>query len=77
MPVDLITYTKVYTNWRKFFRKKSLDSMKTLAYLLKNLPIEYTNVFTVLFNKCTSKRNVFNDAKHAKVVCLSKDGLYP
>jgi hypothetical protein len=77
MPLDLITYTQVYKNWRRFSPKKSLDSMKTSAYLLKNLPIEYMNVFTVLFNKCASKGNVFNDAKHAKVVCLSKDGLYP
>ena len=77
MPLNPITYMQVYMNWKKFSPKKSLDSMKTSAYLLKNLPIEYLNVFTVLFNKSASKGIVFKDSKHAKVICLSKDGTYP
>ena len=35
------------------------------------------SVFTVLFNKCALKGEVFEASKHAKIVCLSKDGLYP
>lgn len=77
MPLEQISYTQVYMNWKKFSPKKSLDSMKTSAYLLKNIPIEYINIFTVLFNKCAAKGEMFKDGKHAKVVCLSKEGLYP
>ena len=51
--------------------------MRTYAYLLKNLLIEYMNVFTSLFNKCASKENIFDIAKHAKVIWLSKDDLFP
>jgi len=61
----------------KIFTKKSLDSMKTSAFLLKNLPIEYMKIITILFNKCAYKGNVFEDSKHAKVICLSKDSIYP
>ena len=49
----------------------------TSEYLLKNLPIDCMSVFTVLFNKCALKGEVFEASKHAKIVCLSKDGLYP
>jgi hypothetical protein len=71
-----ILHTSVY-ELEKFSPKKSLDSLKTSAYLLKNLPIEYINIFTILFNKCASKGEIFKNSKHAKVICLSNDGLYP
>ncbi|CAF4300227.1 unnamed protein product [Rotaria sp. Silwood2] len=77
MPLNMISYAQVYKNWKKFSPKKSLDNLKTSAYLLKNLPVEYMNVFTVLFNNCALKGNVFEESKHAKVICLSKEGLYP
>jgi hypothetical protein len=77
MPLSLITLNQVEKQWLKFSPKKSLDSMKTSAFLLKNLPIEYMKIITVLFNKCASKGNVFEGGKHAKVICLSKDGIYP
>ncbi|CAF1362874.1 unnamed protein product [Rotaria sordida] len=62
MPLNMISYAQVYKNWKKFSPKKSLDSSKTSAYLLKKLPVEYMNVFTVLFNKCASKGNVFEES---------------
>ena len=57
--------------------KKSLDSTNTSAYLLKNLPSEYLNIITVLFNKCVENGTFFNKGKQAKGICLSKDGMYP
>ncbi len=77
MPVSPISYAQVFRVWMKFSQKKLLDSMKTTAFLLKNQPTEYINVITVPFNKSASKSIVFEDRKYAKVICLSKDGLYP
>jgi len=45
--------------------------------MLKQLSKEYIGVITVLFNKCAEKGNFFEKSEHAKVICLSKDGLYP
>ncbi len=61
----------------EIFSERSLDSMKTHAFLQKNQPTEYMNVITVPFNKSALKGIVFEDRKYAKVICLSKDGLYP
>jgi hypothetical protein len=77
MPVSPISYAQVFRVWMKFSQKKLLDSMKTTAFLLKNQPTEYINVITVPFNKSALKSIVFEDSKYAKVICLSKDGLYP
>ncbi|CAF3901329.1 unnamed protein product [Rotaria sp. Silwood1] len=77
MPLPFVTLNQVEKQWLKFSAKKSLDSMRNSAFLLKNLPIEYMKVITVLFNKCASKGNVFEASKHAKIICLSKDGMYP
>ncbi|CAF4100491.1 unnamed protein product [Rotaria magnacalcarata] len=51
--------------------------MTNSAFLLKNLPIEYMKVITVLLNKCASKGNVLEASNHAKIICISKDGMYP
>ena len=57
--------------------QRNLWSVGTSAFLLENLPEAYVNIITILFNKFTSKGEFFSAAKHAKVVCLSKDGIYP
>jgi hypothetical protein len=77
IPLEQITINEVLNEWKKFKGKKSTDSVGTSAYMLKQLPIEYINIITTLFNKCSSKGNFFEDSKHAKVICLSKDGLFP
>ena len=46
--LEPITYAHVYENWKKFSPKKLQDSMKTSAYLLKNLPVEYMNIFSLV-----------------------------
>ena len=43
----------------------------------KKLPFEYLSTITILFNKCASDGSFFSAGKVAKVICLSKDGLYP
>jgi hypothetical protein len=68
---------EVIKQWKKFKPKKSLDSTNTSAFLLKNLPYEYLNIITVLFNKCASKGEFFERGKQARGICLSKDGIYP
>jgi hypothetical protein len=77
MPLEQITMDEVEKQWRKFRPKKSTDSVNTSAFLLKKLPSNYMNIVTVLFNKCAARGDFFRAAKHAKVICLSKDGLYP
>jgi hypothetical protein len=77
IPLDNISINEVRAEWKKFAPKKSTDSVGTSAFLLKMLPDEYLNIITILFNKCTSKGEFFSAAKHAKVVCLSKDGTLP
>jgi hypothetical protein len=77
LPLQNIEYEEVLKQWKKLASKKSLDSTNTSAYLLKNLPSEYINVITVLFNKCVECGTFFNKCKQAKGICLSKDGMYP
>ncbi|CAF1488600.1 unnamed protein product, partial [Didymodactylos carnosus] len=77
IPVQRITYKEVEDTWKKLQPKKSLDSVDTSSFLLKNLPREYMSIITVLFNKCAEEGTFFNASKHAKIICLSKDGLYP
>ena len=68
---------EVLREWKMFLPKKSLDSMNTSAFLLKKLPLKYLETITLIFNKCAEKGTFFKSAKHAKVICLSKDGLFP
>ena len=77
IPLEQITINEVIKEWKKFKPKKSSDSKGTSAFMLKNLPESYLGIMTILFNKCAEKGDFFNDGKHAKVVCLSKDGLFP
>lgn len=75
--LETIKYEEVVKEWNKFRAKKSTDSMNTSAFLLKKLPQQYLTTITVLFNRCAEQGEFFEKAKHAKVICLSKDGLYP
>ncbi|CAF1681552.1 unnamed protein product [Rotaria magnacalcarata] len=77
LPLQKIEYNEVLKQWKSLASKKSLDSTNTSAYLLKNLPSEYLNIITVLFNKCVENGSFFNKSKYAKGICLSKDGMYP
>ncbi|CAM4791024.1 unnamed protein product [Rotaria magnacalcarata] len=77
IPLQKIKIEDAVKQWKKFKPKKSMDSVNTSAFLLKNLPIEYFQVITVLFNKCAENGTFFERAKHARGVCLSKDGVYP
>ena len=60
----------------KDFAKK-IHSVETSAFLLKKLPEVYISIATVLFNKCSDKGEFFSSAKHAKIICLPKEGIYP
>ena len=77
IPLDNISINEVSIQWKKFSPKKSTDSVGTSAFLLKNLPEAYVNIITILISKCTSKGEFFSAAKHAKVVSLSKEEIYP
>jgi hypothetical protein len=76
-PLGEITYAEVYGEWRAFKPKKSMDSANTSALLLKKLPPQFIQIVATLFNRCASAGGFFQMAKHAKVICLSKDGLFP
>ncbi|CAF1204517.1 unnamed protein product, partial [Didymodactylos carnosus] len=76
-PLDKIRMDEVIQQWKKFKCKRAIDSAGTAALLFKNLPTEYLNVITVLFDKCAKKGLCLKESKYAKVICLSKDGLYP
>lgn len=77
LPLENIRYDEVLKQWKNLASKKSVDSTNISAYLLKNLPSEYLNTITVLFNKCVENGTFFNKSKQAKGICLSKDGMYP
>ena len=77
IPLERITMIEVINEWKKFKPKKSSDSSGTSAFMLKHLPESYIGIMTILFNKCAERGEFFSDGKHAKVICLSKDGLYP
>lgn len=50
--------------------KKSLDSVNTSAFMLKQLPDEYLNTITVLFNKCAEGDEFSQSGELAK-------GIFP
>ncbi|CAF1548972.1 unnamed protein product [Adineta ricciae] len=77
IPLEQITYQEVEREWKKFQPKKSTDSTGTSALILKKLPTEYLAIITILFNKCAKNGDFFDKGKIAKVICLSKDGLFP
>ncbi len=68
---------EVVTNWKKAQKKKSTDNEGLSAFLLDQLPSEYLHIFTIAYNKIAQTGDVLQSSKHAKVICLSKDGLYP
>ncbi|CAF4586048.1 unnamed protein product, partial [Didymodactylos carnosus] len=76
-PLDKIKFEEVLSAFKKFAPKKSLDSANTSAFLLKNLPLEYLNTITILFNKCAENGDLFEKGKIAKGICLSKEGAFP
>lgn len=77
IPLEQIKFQEVLREWKKLLPKKSSDSAGTSAFMLKKLPFEYLSTITILFNKCASDGSFFSAGKVAKVICLSKDGLYP
>lgn len=77
VPLEQISIIEVISEWKKMKGRKSTDSAGTSAFMLKQLPQEYMQIITILFNKCAQNGNFFEASKHAKVICLSKDGLFP
>jgi len=77
MSIETIEIDEVYKQSLKMSPKKSTDFMDTSAQLLKYLPVEYMSMIAVMFNKCASKGEFFEGGKTAKVICLSKEGIYP
>lgn len=77
IPLEQIKYQEVLREWKNLSPKKSTDSAGTSAFILKQLPDEYIQIMTVLFNKCSQEGSFPSIGKIAKVICLSKEGLYP
>ncbi|CAF3280248.1 unnamed protein product [Rotaria sp. Silwood2] len=77
LSLDNITLQEVEKNWKKAHKKKSTDTEGLSVFLLHKLPTEYLQIFTIAFNKIAQRGSVLQSSKHAKVICLSKDGLYP
>jgi hypothetical protein len=77
IPLEIISLEEVEKQLKKAKRKKSTDNEGLSAFLLHQLPTEYLQIFTIAFNKIAQIGSVLQTSKHAKVICLSKDGLYP
>lgn len=77
IPLEKITLEEVEKSWKSAKQKKSTDTHGLSTFLLHQLPINYLKIITVAFNKIAEKGEVINSSKHAKVICLSKEGLYP
>ncbi|CAF1442328.1 unnamed protein product, partial [Didymodactylos carnosus] len=75
-PLEKITMEEVEFTWKRTRKKKSTDSEGISACLLKQLPVEYLNIVTYGFNKI-AQLDVLKLSKHSKVICLSKDEMYP
>jgi hypothetical protein len=75
--IDNITLEEVEKNWKKAKKKKSTDNEGLSVFLLHQLPKEYLQIFIVAYNKIAQTDGVLLSSKHAKLICLSKDGLYP
>ncbi|CAF3458508.1 unnamed protein product [Rotaria socialis] len=74
---DVIKEGRSGKNWKRAQQKKSTDTEGISAFLLHQLPTEYLQIVTIAFNKIAQSGIVLRKSKHAKVICLSKDGLYP
>ena len=77
MSIDSFEIDEVYKQWFRTPSKKSTDVLDTSAHLLKWLLVEYLKVITVMYYKCALKGKFFEASVIAKVICLSKDGIYP
>ncbi|CAF4750800.1 unnamed protein product [Rotaria socialis] len=77
IPLEKISLEEVEKNWKRAKQKKSTDTEGISAFLLHQLPTEYLQIVNIAFNKIAQSGIVLRKSKHAKVICLSKDGLYP
>ncbi|CAF4248360.1 unnamed protein product, partial [Rotaria socialis] len=77
IPLEKITLIEVEKNWKRAQKKKSTDTEGLSAFLLHQIPLEYLQIITVAFNKIAETGEVLRSSKHAKTICLSKDGMYP
>ena len=77
LSMEPLEIEEVYKQWLKMSPKKSTDILGTSALLLKYLPVEYLRVITIMFNKCVAKGEFLEAGKVAKIICLSKEGIYP
>ncbi|CAF4881074.1 unnamed protein product [Rotaria socialis] len=75
--LEKVSLEGVEKNWKRVQQKKSTDTEGISAFLLHQLPTEYLQIVTIAFNKIAQSGIVLRKSKHAKVICLSKDGLYP
>jgi hypothetical protein len=57
--------------------KQIIDQLANYYENHLQLPSEYLNRITVLFNKCAEAGDFFEKGKVAKGIFLSKDGAYP
>ncbi|CAF2032508.1 unnamed protein product [Rotaria magnacalcarata] len=77
IPLENISINEVTKAWKGVQKKKSIDNEGVSALLLHQLPIVYLQIITIAYNKIAQKGDALQRNKHAKVICLSKDGAYP
>jgi hypothetical protein len=77
LPLEPISFEEVQSSLKRTQNKKSTDSDGISAFHLKQMPDEFMKIITIGFNKMAETGTFLKRSKHAKVICISKEGMYP
>jgi hypothetical protein len=77
LSLEPISIEEVQAAWKRIQNKKSTDSDDISAFHLKQMPEEFLMIITIGFNRMAEAGSFLKRSKHAKVICISKEGMYP
>ncbi|CAF1664362.1 unnamed protein product [Rotaria magnacalcarata] len=77
IPLEQISIEEVHSALKRTQNKKSTDCDGISALHLKQMPEEFIKIITIGFNKMAETGSYLKRSKHAKVICISKEGMYP
>ncbi|CAF4356351.1 unnamed protein product, partial [Rotaria magnacalcarata] len=77
IPLEQISIEDVHSALKRTQNKKSTDCDGISALHLKQMPEEFIKIITIGFNKMAETGSYLKRSKHAKVICISKEGMYP
>ncbi|CAF2975346.1 unnamed protein product [Rotaria socialis] len=75
--LEQISIEEVHSAVKRTQNKKSTDCDGISSFHLKQIPEEFIKIITIGFNKMAETGTYLKRSKHAKVICISKKGMYP